>query len=343
MNQRLSNIELLRCLSMFMVLLLHSSFMVYGMPDSLEINEAPGFWGGKILQQGLGIVAVDVFILISGWFSIKPKIISICNFLFQIFFLKCLSLIIFLALGKVHFSKDTFTELLMLKPDQGWFIKAYLLLYILSPVLNKFSENTRPKIFSNVLIAYWVFLFIFGWITESTAYINNGYSIVSFIGLYLLGRYAKICQPKWSNYSAKKYLSVYIITVAFFCCTIFFAGLLKLRHTDLIAWKFCSYISPLTVIGAMSLLLCFSKIKFPYNKWINICGKSCFSVYLLHAMWGYWFNVLKRIDSLFVGFSYIIVVFVFLLVVYLGCIFLDQLRLQAWKLIAKCFFDKNGK
>ena len=129
--------------------------------------------GGKILQQGLGIVAVDVFILISGWFSIKPKIISICNFLFQIFFLKCLSLIIFFALGKVHFSKDTFTELLMLKPDQGWFIKAYLLLYILSPVLNKFSENTRPKIFSNVLIAYWVFLFIFGWITESTAYINN--------------------------------------------------------------------------------------------------------------------------------------------------------------------------
>lgn len=257
--------------------------------------------------------------------------------------MKCLSLIIFFALGKVHFSKDTFTELLMLKPDQGWFIKAYLLLYILSPVLNKFSENTRPKIFSNVLIAYWVFLFIFGWITESTAYINNGYSIVSFIGLYLLGRYAKIYQPKWSNYSAKKYLSVYIITVAFFCCTIFFAGLLKLRHTDLIAWKFCSYISPLTVIGAMSLLLCFSKIKFPYNKWINICGKSCFSVYLLHAMWGYWFDVLKHIDNLFVGFNYIIVLFAFLLVVYLGCIFLDQLRLQAWKPIAKCFFDKNGK
>lgn len=47
MNQRLSNIELLRCLSMFMVLLLHSSFMVYGMPDSLEINKAPGFWGGQ--------------------------------------------------------------------------------------------------------------------------------------------------------------------------------------------------------------------------------------------------------------------------------------------------------
>lgn len=161
--------------------------------------------------------------------------------------------------------------------------------------------------------------------------------------MYLLGRYAKIYQPKWSDYSAKKYLSVYIITVAFFCCTIFIAGLFKLRHTDLIAWKFCSYISPLTVIGAMSLLLCFSKIKLPYNKWINICGKSCFSVYLLHAMWGYWFDVLKKIDSLFGGLNYIIVLFAFLLVVYLGCILLDQLRLQVWKPIAKCFFDENGK
>lgn len=296
-----------------------------------------------ILQQGIGIVAVDVFVLISGWFSIKAKTLSICSFIFQIAFLKCLSLVIMLFLGKIQFNKETITELLMLNPGQGWFIKAYLLLYILSPVLNKFSENTQPKIFSNVLIAYWVFLFLFGWITESTTYINNGYSIVSFIGLYLLGRYAKIYQPKWSDYSAKKYLSVYIITVAFFCCTIFIAGLFKLRHTDLIAWKFCSYISPLTVIGAMSLLLCFSKIKLPYNKWINICGKSCFSVYLLHAMWGYWFDVLKKIDSLFGGLIYIIVLFAFLLAVYLGCILLDQLRLQVWKTIAKCFFDENGK
>lgn len=343
MNQRLSNIELLRCLSMFMVLLLHSSFLAFGMPDDRVVESTPGFWGGMILQQGIGIVAVDVFVLISGWFSIKAKTLSICSFIFQIAFLKCLSLGIMLFLGKIQFNKETITELLMLNPGQGWFIKAYLLLYILSPVLNKFSENTQPKIFSNVLIAYWIFLFLFGWITESTTYINNGYSIVSFIGLYLLGRYAKIYQPKWSDYSAKKYLSVYIITVAFFCCTIFIAGLFKLRHTDLIAWKFCSYISPLTVIGAMSLLLCFSKIKLPYNKWINICGKSCFSVYLLHAMWGYWFDVLKKIDSLFGGLNYIIVLFAFLLVVYLGCILLDQLRLQVWKPIAKCFFDENGK
>lgn len=64
--QRQSNIELLRCLSMFMVLLLHSSFLAFGMPDVDAIQSNPVLLGGRILQQGVGIVAVDVFVLISG-------------------------------------------------------------------------------------------------------------------------------------------------------------------------------------------------------------------------------------------------------------------------------------
>lgn len=46
MNQRLSNIELLRCLSMFMVLLLHSSFLAFGMPDVEAIQSNPVLLGG---------------------------------------------------------------------------------------------------------------------------------------------------------------------------------------------------------------------------------------------------------------------------------------------------------
>lgn len=52
MNQRLSNIELLRCLSMFMVLLLHSSFLAFGMPDDRVVESTPGFWGGHDFTTG---------------------------------------------------------------------------------------------------------------------------------------------------------------------------------------------------------------------------------------------------------------------------------------------------
>lgn len=102
MNQRLSNIELLRCLSMFMVLLLHSSFLAFGMPDVEAIQSNPVLLGGQILQQGVGIVSVDVFVLISGWFSIKPKQKSICSFLFQIVFLQILSYAVFVLTGLVE-------------------------------------------------------------------------------------------------------------------------------------------------------------------------------------------------------------------------------------------------
>lgn len=103
------------------------------------------YWG-RILQQGISIVAVDVFVLISGWFSIKPKTKSICSFLFQIAFLQILSYAVFVSAGFVEFSKESFKDLMMLKPFQGWFIKAYLLLYIISPVLNTFVENASKRI-----------------------------------------------------------------------------------------------------------------------------------------------------------------------------------------------------
>ena len=91
-------------------------------------------------------MAVDVFVLISGWFSIKPKTKSICSFLFQIAFLQILSYAVFVSAGFVEFSKESFKDLMMLKPFQGWFIKAYLLLYIISPVLNTFVENASKRI-----------------------------------------------------------------------------------------------------------------------------------------------------------------------------------------------------
>ena len=45
--QRQSNIELLRCLSMFMVLLLHSSFLAFGMPDVEAIQSNPVLLGAN--------------------------------------------------------------------------------------------------------------------------------------------------------------------------------------------------------------------------------------------------------------------------------------------------------
>ena len=221
----------------------------------------------------------------------------------------------------------------MLNSGQGWFIKAYLLLYILSPVLNSFSENASKGIFQKVLAFYWMFLFGLGWMVDATSYINEGYSIVSFVGLYLLARYVRIWKPNW----AKLDIAIYLACVFGFWVIIFGLGCLGIEKTNYIAYKFCSYVCPLTVVGALFLLLFFSKVDIGYIKWINVCGKSCFSIYLLHAMWGIWFDILHHIDANYSGFSYIVILYAFLVVVYLGCIMLDQLRIKVWNIITKTF------
>lgn len=338
--QRQSNIELLRCLSMFMVLLLHSSFLAFGMPKVEDIQGNPWLLGGRILQQGISIVAVDVFVLISGWFSIKPKLKSICSFLFQVAFLKILSYMIFISAGLVELDKETLKELFMLESGQGWFIKAYLLLYILSPVLNIFVQNTSKRTFEKVLVAYWAFLFLLGWGSDATTYINEGYSIVSFVGLYLLARYMREDKPKWALHSKINDIGIYVLCCACFFAIILAGGLLGIRQTSYIAWKLCSYISPLTVVGAISLLLFFSKLNVKRNTFINLCGKSCFSVYLLHALWGYWFKILNYIDCNYGGLIYILLLFSFLFIVYFGSIVVDFLRIRVWRVVDKICFKQ---
>ena len=53
-KQRQSNIELLRNISMFMVLLLHSSFLAFGIPEANDIHGTPAIWGGQDISTRLG-------------------------------------------------------------------------------------------------------------------------------------------------------------------------------------------------------------------------------------------------------------------------------------------------
>ena len=75
-------------------------------------------------------------------------------------------------------------------------------------VLNAFIEQASQKDFRNVLIAFFTFEFIYGWIfSGSTQHIQDGYSTISFIGLYLLARYVRLYQPRISLKSKSFYIA----------------------------------------------------------------------------------------------------------------------------------------
>lgn len=79
---RESNMELCKISAIILVLLVHSVFPITGRPFSPnDGNVSALFW------EALSIIGVNVFVLVTGYFSTVPKKKSILNILFICLFL----------------------------------------------------------------------------------------------------------------------------------------------------------------------------------------------------------------------------------------------------------------
>ena len=83
---RQMNVELLRVVCMMMVLALHANFYPFGMPDKHECLHValPSFT--RCWIEMMTIVAVDVFVMISGWFGLNARRRSYTSFIFTALF-----------------------------------------------------------------------------------------------------------------------------------------------------------------------------------------------------------------------------------------------------------------
>lgn len=187
---RQSNMELLRIVAMFMVLVLHADFLSIGDPDKNAFLTNPLDAWTRTVIESMTIVCVNVFVLISGWFGIKPTFKGLGNFVFQCAYFLFGTYAFLVLTRQDPFTFKGLAACFCLTSD-FWFIKAYLALYILSPILNAFINTCTKRQLELVLIAFYAFQTIWGW-SNAVHWVSGGYSTFSFIGLYLLARYLKL-------------------------------------------------------------------------------------------------------------------------------------------------------
>lgn len=281
---RNSNVELLRIMSMLMVLNVHT----FSAPSYF-----PNFDnGGNLIRlfvdffrEATSISCVNLFVLISGYFSIKWKVRSISSLVFQVYFWLFLIYSICLISGYIEFSYEQLVSRIMGIMSGYWFIPAYIGLYLFAPLLNAFVENSSSKELFLYTIVYYVF-FTIDAMPYSSSYSQSGYSIYSFIGLYLIGRLLRVCE--WDKYkiiSDKWKIALWLIMVtsliafgALFISYTFHKGGAELHTFPL---STLAYNNPLVIIQSVLIFIFFLKIKFN-NKFINWCGASVLALYLLH-------------------------------------------------------------
>lgn len=331
---RESNFELLRIFAMFLVLGVHADFFSNGAPSAEDfVNNPTNAWVRTFFQSAT-IVCVNVFVLISGWFGIKPKLKGLLNFFFQCIFFY-LSIYIFeLIYRDIPFSIIDLRRCFFFAPDSGWFVVAYTGLYLLSPILNSFVKNNSKTTFRKVLIAFLLFQ-TYGWLGGGIGFLAGGYSTFSFIGLYLMARYLNIYNP----INCKMGGVIYIISI------LLMTGLFGIVTLTNIQINVYAYDNPLVILGAIGLLLRGSVLKLKYNKFINWISSSVLAVYLFHMspFTGYYYGyIFKRIYNTFSGIECIGIMFLAMTSIFIIAILLDQPRKFLWGRISYIIFQSSN-
>lgn len=278
-KKRESNFELLRIIAMLMVLVLHADFQALGSPSRGDIISSPITSTLKVFFEMASVVAVNVFILISGWFGIRPTIKGFSKFVFQYLFFAIGVYAVIILLGKTNFSIGELANCLALTPDNTyWFIPSYMCLYLFSPVLNAFINTVGKKTHIYVVLAFYAFQTVYSFLGGGASFLEKGYSAMSFMGLYLLAafvrRYIDVRRYKRTGFLIAYILATMILTAIWMAT--------RMHNINVINSRLLSYSNPLVIISAISLLMVFSKVKFTCAT-INKVSASCFAVYLLHC------------------------------------------------------------
>lgn len=322
--KRQSGLELLRLVAMFMVLLLHANDLTFGPMNQYVLDTDPVGGFGRLLLEHLCVISVDVYVFISGWFGIRPKAKSAFNLCFQVatysFLIWCLEF--FFNGHNLHLSglQDVF-----IVGKAYWYVVSYLLLYLLAPVLNAFVETSSKVMYRNVLIFFFFFEFLYGW-CFGQEYFSDGYSALSFIGLYLLAGYIKKYVPIWKKYSTKCYLFVYFVVTFVFCLIV--AVLDRFTDKDLFISSL-DYDCPIVVLASVLFFLAFARLDF-VNERINSLATSAFAVYLIHIhpfVRQFYVSTVFGLYYHHRGVVGLIYIALFVTAVFLGCIMIDKLRL----------------
>jgi len=322
---RQSNIELLRLIAMMMVLVLHADYQALGIPSRQDLLSATLPSVTRVSWESLSIIAVNVFVLISGYFSIKASLKGLATFLFQILWFYIGIFLVLFILG--HTKEFTVTDLLD-NENIYWFVRKYLWLYISSPILNYIVTHTTKKVLGLIVISLLILETIIGYIFA--LWYEFGYSATHFITLYMLARYVHLYLHD---------INVKITAVVFMTCWICNTVIGVILADSPVIWKyFLNYTNPLVIAQSLALLLLMTKIKLRQSVFINSIAASAFAVYLFHnhvLLFPYFKETIVNTYHTTSSIATLITIFGVLCLWFAAAIIIDIARRHTWNIIMK--------
>lgn len=281
---------------MFMIVLVHYTNHKMGGAFSYVM---PGSLNSYFLYfaQSLSIIGTNGFILLTGYFSWKTDQISLRKPLGLLLYVIAYK-VLFYFLGIVIL-KEAFTikGIISCFIPNNWFVVLYIVLILLSPYINCMIKNLNKHSFLTLLgilfllFSVWPTVLVvaetsfsidtIGLHTIAVSGASDGYSIVNFVMLYLIGAFI-------SKFNALQYgnhwdvLGYLICTICIFVQEIFLGC----------GW---SYANPFVILSAAFFMNIFRKIHIS-SRFINGVARASLGVFLIHTQYLVWNWFWEKLD-----------------------------------------------
>lgn len=333
-NTRNTGLDLLRILSMFMVVLLHVN--IHGGVLN-NVTENTGQWYMSRFIEQFCIVAVNIFAMISGYvnYGKKFKITNIFSLWLQVLIYSLGIYLLSVAIkDDVTFENEIFREYaLPVSTKRYWYFSAYFFVFFTFPALNLIIEKSN-KVNATVFIVLILFLITVIGDAKNAFTMGDGYSTIWLIVLYLVGAYFKKYDfnLKFKDYKINKI--IYLIMYVFF--TVFGLFIYKLGISDFALGRVIYYTYLFNVLSAISLFLFYSKLKIKQSKLLTLLSTASFGVYIIssHKYFAQEFMTDKFKQYITCNPFYMALVMVGKsLLMFVCCIIVDIIRIYLFKFV----------
>lgn len=348
LSKRNSGIDLLRIISMIMIVTLH----LLGHGGLLKEFEV--FTTGHYLTWFIEIIAycaVNCYALISGYVGINSKFrySNLINLCINVVFYTLIITSLFKIFSPDSVNAETFKKAVFPYAfNVYWYFTAYFCMYFFIPFFNH-TINTLNKEKATTLVLSLIFIFSLlpTVVQADVSHTFKGYSALWLSILYIIGAYIK----KHDIGAAVKkstLIILYFACIAVNCFSKFF-----IEYDSVYLWKnaqnsnmLINYTSPTVLATAVIMLILFSKFRHgkKSEKLISFFAPLTFGVYLIHdepLIRSHFIADKMRFLAELNPILMIISLIGIAVAIWLVCSLTEKLRFELFKLIkVKQFCDK---
>lgn len=274
-KQRNSNIEVLRIIAMMGVVACH--YTNAGIGGIQNYAQYPNFaWFFVAVVQGLAVPLVSVFVVITGYFMVSQTKLALkrpIELLIIIAYYGLFWRVVGLMQGEAFSLVDLIKSFFPYFYGTHWFIKTYLILFLLAPFLNKTLLNLNKNSYRLLMFIQLMLFSVWYSFGHGAPIADDGYGILNFITLYIMGgyirRFGEDCEflQKCTSWNC---------LAGYFMCAGFTAAISFFINPFGYAFISCN-------LAAVFLFTAVAKMKEKHINWINRLAENAFDVFFIHG------------------------------------------------------------